>query len=105
MWRALLDPTLVSLRQNPIALTLVLLTGALMAMWSSFAAIGLRTRFRKLDLVGFAATAACVPFVLALREGMADCHSSRLHPAYSIRKSNAAGDARLGGLSAVPHQS
>ncbi len=75
-WRDSMDPNLVSLRQIPIALTLVLLTGGLVAMWTSFTAIGLGTRFRKLDLVGFAATAACVPFVFSLREGMADSHSS-----------------------------
>ncbi len=74
-WRDSIDPTLVSLRQIPIALTLVLLTGGLVVMWTSFTAIGLGARFRKLDLLGFAATAACVPFVFSLREGMADAHS------------------------------
>lgn len=74
-WREVADPTLVSLRQIPIALTLILLTAGLAAMWASFTAIGLGTRFRKLDLLGFAATAACVPFVFSLREGMADAHS------------------------------
>jgi len=74
-WRDRMDATLVSLRQIPIALTLILLTGGLVAMWTSFAAIGLGSRFRRLDLLGFAATAACVPFVFSLREGMADAQS------------------------------
>jgi type III secretory pathway component EscS len=74
-WRDSIDPTLISLRQIPIALTLILLTGGLVVMWTSFTAIGLGTRFRRLDLLGIAATAAFVPFVFSLREGMADAHS------------------------------
>jgi len=75
-WKDSIDPALISLRQIPIAVTLILLTGSLVAMWTSFTAIGLGTRFRKLDLLGFAATAACVPFVFSLWEGMADSRSS-----------------------------
>jgi hypothetical protein len=74
-WWSAMDMTLVSLRQIPIALTLILLTGGLVAMWTSFAAIGLGSRFRRLDLLGFAATTACVPFIFSLREGMADAQS------------------------------
>ena len=76
VWRGTLDADLVSLRQIPIAITLILLTAGLVSMWTSFAAIGLGNRFRKMDLLGFAATAVCVPFVFSLREGMADAHSS-----------------------------
>jgi hypothetical protein len=70
-----MDSTTVSLRQIPIALTLILLTAGLVAIWTSFAAIGLGGHFRKIDLVGFAVTAAFVPFVYYLREGMADARS------------------------------
>lgn len=74
-WRDAMNPTQVSLRQIPIALTLILLTAGLAAMWTSFTAIGLGNRFRRLDLLSFAATVACVPFVFSLREGMADARS------------------------------
>lgn len=76
IWKNRMTPDLISLRQIPIALTLVLLTAGLAVMWSSFAALGLGARFRKLDLLGFSATVACVPFVFSLREGMADSHSA-----------------------------
>src|SRR6266481_1852131 len=43
--------TVVSLRQIPIVLSLVLLTAGLLAMWSSFASIGLGLRWRNHDVL------------------------------------------------------
>jgi hypothetical protein len=70
------DPDLLSLRQIPIALALVLLTFGLIAMWSSFAALGLGFRFRLFDLIGVVAIVACLPFVFSLREAMGDSRSA-----------------------------
>jgi hypothetical protein len=68
--------TLVSLRQIPIVLSLVLLTAGLVAMWSSFAAVGMGVRFRLSDGALLAGILAFVPAVLSLREGMHDARSA-----------------------------
>jgi hypothetical protein len=68
--------TLVSLRQIPIVLSLVLLTAGLVAMWSSFAAVGMGVQFRLSDGVLLAGILAFVPAILSLREGMHDARSA-----------------------------
>lgn len=68
--------TLVSLRQIPIVVSLVLLTAGLAAMWSSFAAVGLGVRFRASDGLLLVAILAFVPAILSLREGMHDAQSA-----------------------------
>jgi hypothetical protein len=81
-WDRTMLHTLVSLRQIPIVLSLVFLTAGLVALWSSFAAIGMGARFRRTDLLWVAAIVAIVPFILSSRENMADSHS-----AYAIIRS------------------
>ncbi|MCS6953976.1 MAG: hypothetical protein RMK57_04870 [Bryobacterales bacterium] len=68
--------TLVSLRQIPIVLSLLLLTAGLAAMWSSFAAVGLGLRFRPSDGLLLGAILALVPAILVLRDSMHDAQSA-----------------------------
>ncbi|HXG31784.1 MAG TPA: hypothetical protein VNJ11_00345 [Bryobacteraceae bacterium] len=68
--------TLVSLRQIPIVLSLVVLTAGLVAMWFSFAAVGMGVRFRLSDGLLLAGILAFVPAILSLREGMHDARSA-----------------------------
>jgi hypothetical protein len=68
--------TLTSLRQIPIALSLVLLTAGLVILWSSFAAIGLGLRFRRSDVVWIIVILAFVPSIFSLRENLADSRSA-----------------------------
>jgi hypothetical protein len=70
--------TVVGFRQIPIALSLLFLTGGLVAMWSSFAAIGLGMRFRASDLFTAAAILGLVPWVLSTRSTLND--SSSVYP-------------------------
>lgn len=78
-WDVLFPATLTTLRQIPISMTLVVLTAALVAMWSAFSAIGLGVRFHRVDLIGVGAILTCVPFIFSLRENMTDTQS-----AYSV---------------------
>ena len=75
-WTVTMPTTLVSLRQIPIVLALVFLTAGLVAMWSSFASIGMGLRFRWTDLIWVAVILAMVPFVISSRENMADARSA-----------------------------
>jgi len=68
--------TLASLRQIPTVLALVFLTAGLIAMWSSFSAIGLGVRFRRTDLLWVAVIVAFVPLTLSVRENLADARSA-----------------------------
>lgn len=74
-WNSTMLHTLVSLRQIPIVLSLVFLTAGLVALWSSFAAVGMGARFRRTDLLWVACIVAIVPFILSSRENMADSRS------------------------------
>ncbi len=74
-WKETMLTTLVSLRQIPIVLSLLLLTAGLVAMWSSFAAIGMGLRFRLSDLAWLAVILACVPLIFSLRSVMSDAQS------------------------------
>lgn len=68
--------TLVSLRQIPTVLGLVLLTAGLLAMWSSFAAIGLGLRFRGRDAGLLLVVLAFTLFILSHRQDMHDARSA-----------------------------
>jgi FtsH-binding integral membrane protein len=65
----------MSLRQIPIAVSLILLTAALVAMWSSFTSIGLGLRFRRSDALLLIVILALVPSIFSLRENMNDARS------------------------------
>jgi len=67
--------TTVSLRQIPIVLALVCLTAGLIAMWASFAALGMGVRFHWMDLLWAALILAFVPFIINSHENMQDAHS------------------------------
>lgn len=71
-----MQTTLASLRQIPTVLALVFLTAGLIAMWSSFSAIGLGVRFRRTDLIWVAVIVALVPLTLSVRENLADARSA-----------------------------
>jgi hypothetical protein len=75
-WTETVPTTLLSLRQIPIVLSLVFLAAGLIAMWSSFAAIGLGLRFRRTDWLWFALILAFVPVIFSARENLLDSHSS-----------------------------
>jgi hypothetical protein len=75
-WQATMLHTLVSLRQFPIVLSLVCLTAGLIAMWASFAALGMGIRFEWADLVWAALIIAFVPFIISARENMQDARSA-----------------------------
>jgi hypothetical protein len=75
-WTQTMPATLLSLRQIPIVLSLVFLAAGLIAMWSSFAAIGLGLRFRGTDWLWFGLILAFVPVVFSGRENLLDAHSS-----------------------------
>src|SRR5579884_2517393 len=68
--------TTVSLRQIPIVLALVCLTAGLIAMWASFAALGMGIRFHGMDLLWAALILAFVPFIINSHENMLDAHSA-----------------------------
>ncbi len=67
--------TLVSLRQIPIVVSLILLTAGLVAVWSSFTSIGMGLRFRRADALFIAIILAFVPSILSLRDEMFDRQS------------------------------
>ncbi len=75
-WTETMPTTLLSLRQIPIVLALVFLAAGLIAMWSSFAAIGLGLRFRGTDWLWFGLILAFVPVIFSARENLLDAHSS-----------------------------
>jgi hypothetical protein len=75
-WTRMRPNTLVGLRQIPMVLSLLLLTAGLIAMWSSFAAIGIGLRFRQTDLLWVAGIIAVVPVILSSRENMQDARST-----------------------------
>jgi hypothetical protein len=68
--------TTVSLRQVPIVLALVCLTAGLIAMWASFAALGMGVRFQWMDLLWAALILAFVPLIINSHENMQDAHSA-----------------------------
>lgn len=74
-WVDTMLTTLVSLRQLPIAVSLILLTAGLVAVWSSFTSIGMGLRFRAADVLVLAVILAFVPSILSLREEMSDAQS------------------------------
>ena len=78
--RTSLLTSVVSLRQIPIALALILLTAALVAMWSSFASIGLGLRFRRSDALFLIVILALVPSIFSLRDNMNDARSESRAP-------------------------
>jgi len=67
--------SVVSLRQIPTVLAMVLLTAGLIAMWSSLAAIGLGTGFRPRDLVLPLVILALMAAVLPYRGELSDHRS------------------------------
>jgi hypothetical protein len=75
-WKETMLTTLVSLRQIPIVLSLLLLTAGLAAMWSSFAAIGMGLRLRFGDIAWLIVILACVPMIFSLRAVMSDAQSA-----------------------------
>lgn len=75
-WEATRLHTIVSLRQIPIVLALVCLTAGLIAMWASFAALGMGVRFQWMDLVWAALILAFVPLIINSHENMQDAHSA-----------------------------
>ena len=77
-WDQTMLTTLVSLRQIPIVLSLMLLIAGLVAMWSSFAAIGLGLRFRRSDAIVLVLVVAFVPSIFSLRENLNDAGSAYL---------------------------
>jgi hypothetical protein len=86
--------TLATLRQIPIVVSLILLAAGLVAMWSSFTAIGIGLRFRMGDYLLLGLILALVPLILSQQQEMVDSRSS-----YSfIRRLQAASP----GLLAVP---
>ena len=74
-WVDTLLTTLVSLRQIPIVISLILLTAGLVAVWSSFASIGMGLRFRGADVLVLGIIIAFVPSILSLRDEMSDAQS------------------------------
>ncbi len=68
--------TVVSLRQIPIVLALVCLTAGLIAMWASFAALGMGVRFKWMDFLWAALILTFVPFIINSHENMLDAHSA-----------------------------
>jgi len=75
-WETTRLHTTVSLRQIPIVLALVCLTAGLIAMWASFAALGMGVRFQWMDLVWAALILAFVPLIINSHENMQDAHSA-----------------------------
>ena len=75
-WDATMLYTTVSLRQIPIVLALVCLTAGLVAMWASFAALGMGVRFQRADLLWAALILVFVPFIINSRENMQDARSA-----------------------------
>ena len=75
-WETTMLHTTVSLRQIPIVLALVCLTAGLVAMWASFAALGMGVRFQWIDLLWTALILAFVPFIINSHENMQDAHSA-----------------------------
>jgi hypothetical protein len=75
-WDTSMLHTTLSLRQIPIVLALVCLTAGLIAMWASFAALGMGVRFHWMDLLWAALILAFVPFIINSHENMQDAHSA-----------------------------
>ncbi len=74
-WNETRLTTLVSLRQIPIVVSLILLAAGLVAVWSSFTSIGMGLRFRGGDIVVLGIILAFVPSIFSLREEMSDAQS------------------------------
>ncbi len=68
--------TVVSLRQIPTVLAMMLLTAGLIVMWSSFAAIGLGMRFQRRELVLPLVIMALLAAVLPYRGELSDDRSA-----------------------------
>jgi hypothetical protein len=66
---------LVSLRQIPMVLALVLLLAGLIAMWSSFTAIGLGVRWRRKDALIILAVLVFISLIMPLRDSLSDAQS------------------------------
>ncbi len=93
-WMTAYPITLVTLRQIPLVISLILLAAGLIALWSSFAAIGIGLRFHVADYFLLGLILALVPLILSQQQGMVDSHS-----AYSfVRRLQSASP----GLLAVP---
>lgn len=93
-WMTSLPTTITTLRQIPIVISLILLSAGLIALWSSFTAIGIGLRFRMADYLLLGLILALVPLILSQQQEMVDSRS-----AYSfIRRLQAASP----GLLAVP---
>jgi len=75
-WEVAMLHTTVSLRQIPIVLALVCLTAGLIAMWASFAALGMGVRFQWIDILWAALILVFVPFIINSHENMQDAHSA-----------------------------
>lgn len=73
-WKVVSDP-IVSLRQVPGVLALVLLLGSLVLMWVTFARMGLGLSLRKRDLLAVFALLILLPPIMSFRESMADAGS------------------------------
>jgi len=93
-WMTNYPITLVSLRQIPIVVSLILLAAALIALWSSFTVIGIGLRFRVADYVLLGMILALVPLILVQQQEMVDSRSAYVF----IRRLQAASP----GLLAVP---
>lgn len=74
-WIDRYNHSFVSLRQIPVVVSLVLLTGGLIAMLWSFQDIGLRVQFRGVDYLFAVVILTFVPAILYWRDGLADAHS------------------------------
>src|SRR6185369_17128626 len=74
-WMSTMRHSVVSLRQIPIVLSLVLLTAGLVAMWSSFASIGLGVHWRRVDVFLLIVILLFIPSILSFRGQMADSQS------------------------------
>jgi hypothetical protein len=74
-WMLTMRNSVVSLRQVPIVLSLLLLTAGLLAMWSSFASIGMGARWRRVDVFLLIVILSFIPSILSFRGQMADAQS------------------------------
>lgn len=75
-WHQSMPTTLLSLRQIPIVMALVLLMTGLTVMWSSFTAIGFGLHFRRIDVALLLLVFAFVPMIFWHRQSMADSQSA-----------------------------
>jgi hypothetical protein len=74
-WMTGQPTTLATLRQIPLVISLILLSAGLIALWSSFTAIGIGLRFRLTDYLLLGLILALVPLMLSQQQGMVDSHS------------------------------